>query len=204
MVQVLQAKEVTLRDLINRFELRFVEDEQFFREWQENIGTISNQEQELLDKIKTGYFNLLNYPPFLETSVRMTVLDPLLFIGNFYPFHIKAEESVEIITNDQDLIIKGRLDTLILKDQLWVMIIESKRAIYSVEAGLAQLLAYLMANPHQKRPNYGMLTNGSEFLFVKLLWDGKPLYGTSRLFAMRNSGDLYEVLKILKHLCQLI
>ena len=204
MVQVLQAREVTLRDLINHFELQFVEDERFFGEWQENLGTISNQEKELLDKIKTGYFNLLNYPPFLETSVRMTVLDPLLFIANFYSFHIKAEESVEIITNDQDLIIKGRLDTLILKDQLWVMIIESKRAIYSVEAGLAQLLAYLMANPHQKRPNYGMLTNGSEFLFVKLLWDGKPLYGTSRLFSMRNSGDLYEVLKILKHLCQLI
>jgi hypothetical protein len=27
MVQVLQAREVTLRDLINRFELQFVEDE---------------------------------------------------------------------------------------------------------------------------------------------------------------------------------
>ena len=37
MVQVLQAREVTLRDLINRFELQFVEDEQFFREWQENF-----------------------------------------------------------------------------------------------------------------------------------------------------------------------
>ena len=59
MVQVLQAKEVTLRDLINRFELQFVENEQFFREWQEDLGAISNQEQELLDKIKTGYFNLL-------------------------------------------------------------------------------------------------------------------------------------------------
>jgi len=102
----------------------------------------------------------------------------------------------------QDLIIKGRLDTLILKEQLWVMIIESKRVIYSVEVGLPQLLAYLMVNPHPNRPNYGMLTNGSEFLFVKLLWDGKPLYETSRLFAMRNPGDLYEVLKILKHLCQ--
>jgi hypothetical protein len=204
MVQVLQAKEVTLRDLINHFQLEFIEDEHFFGEWQEDIEAISDQEKELLDKIKTGYFNLLNYPPFLETSVRMTVLDPLLFIGNFYlfPFQIKAEDSVEIITEEQDLIIKGRLDTLILKEQLWVMIIESKRVIYSVEVGLPQLLAYLMVNPHPNRPNYGMLTNGSEFLFVKLLWDGKPLYGTSRLFAMRNPGDLYEVLKILKHLCQ--
>jgi hypothetical protein len=168
MVQFLQAKEVTLRDLINHFQLEFIEDEHFFGEWQEDIEAISDQEKELLDKIKTGYFNLLNYPPFLETSVRMTVLDPLLFIGNFYlfPFHIKAEDSVEIITEEQDLIIKGRLDTLILKEQLWVMIIESKRVIYSVEAGLPQLLAYLMTNPHPNRPNYGMLTNGSEFLFV--------------------------------------
>jgi hypothetical protein len=84
------------------------------------------------------------------------------------------------------------------------MIIESKRVIYSVEAGLPQLLTYLMANPHQNRPNYGMVTNGSDFLFVKLLWENKPLYGTSRLFSMRNPGDLYEVLKIFKHLCQLI
>jgi hypothetical protein len=198
MVQILQAKEVTLRDLINHFQLQFIEDEHFFGEWQEDLEAISEQEKELLDKIKTGYFNLLNYPPFLETSVRMTVLDPLLFIGNFYLFPF------EIITKEQDLIIKGRLDTLIIKEQLWVMIIESKRVIYSVEVGLPQLLAYLMVNPHPNRPNYGMLTNGSEFLFVKLLWDGKPLYGTSRLFAMRNPGDLYEVLKILKHLCQLI
>ena len=43
MVQVLQAREVTLRDLINHFELQFVEDEQFFREWQENLGAISDQ-----------------------------------------------------------------------------------------------------------------------------------------------------------------
>jgi len=178
MVQILQAKEVTFRDLINHFQLQFIEDEHFFGEWQQDLKAISEQEKELLDKIKTGYFNLLNYPPFLETSVRMTVLDPLLFIGNFYlfSFQIKAEESVEIITEDQDLIIKGRLDTLILKEQLWVMIIESKRVIYSVEVGLPQLLAYLMVNPHPNRPNYGMLTNGSEFLFVKLLWDGKPLY----------------------------
>jgi len=37
MVQVLQAREVTLRDLINHFELQFVEDERFFGEWQENL-----------------------------------------------------------------------------------------------------------------------------------------------------------------------
>ncbi|MGK7934122.1 MAG: restriction endonuclease subunit R [Microcystaceae cyanobacterium] len=205
MVQILHAKDITLRDLSDLFKLKFIEDKEFFREWQDNLDALSEREQELLDKIKSGYFNLLNYPPFLETSVRMTVLDPLLFIGNFYldPFHIKAEESVEIITEEGEIIIKGRLDTLILKDKLWVMVIESKRVIYSVEAGLPQLLAYLISNPSKNQPSYGLLTNGSEFLFIKLSWNNIPLYGTSRLFSMRNLGDLSEVLKILKHLGQL-
>ncbi len=41
MVQFLQAKEVTLRDLINHFQLEFIEDEHFFGEWQEDIEAIS-------------------------------------------------------------------------------------------------------------------------------------------------------------------
>ena len=67
MVQVLQAKEVTLRDLINRFELQFVEDEQFFGEWQENLGTISNQEKELLDKF-TPYRIVQNQINIIEKT----------------------------------------------------------------------------------------------------------------------------------------
>jgi hypothetical protein len=37
MVQFLQAKEVTLRDLINHFQLQFIEDEHFFGEWQQDL-----------------------------------------------------------------------------------------------------------------------------------------------------------------------
>ncbi|BCU11967.1 hypothetical protein OA58_21985 [Microcystis aeruginosa NIES-88] len=61
MVQILQAKEVTFRDLINHFQLQFIEDEHFFGEWQEDLEAISEQEKELLDKIKTGYFNLSSH-----------------------------------------------------------------------------------------------------------------------------------------------
>lgn len=206
MIHTLPAKEVTLRDLIDNFGIQLVEDESFFQEWQETLPLLSQIEREQLDKVKAGYLNLLNHLPLLENAVRMAVVDPLLFIGDFYlfPFRIKAEKSVEISTEDEGILIKGKIDTLILKDQLWVMIIESKRIAYSVEAGLAQLLAYLMSNPSKNYASYGLITNGGEFMFVKLLWQNKPLYGTSHVFSMRNSGDLYEVLKILKHLCQLI
>ena len=65
MVQTIQAQNITLRDLIDRFDLQFVEDLQFFPEWQENLPEITDSEKQQLDKVKAGYINLLNYPPLL-------------------------------------------------------------------------------------------------------------------------------------------
>jgi hypothetical protein len=82
MVQIIQAKDVTLRDLIINFGLTLVEDEQFFWEWQSDLPEITDLEKQLLDKVKAGYINLLNYPPLLEDVVRMAVLDPMRRRGN--------------------------------------------------------------------------------------------------------------------------
>jgi hypothetical protein len=51
-------------------------------------------------------------------------------------------------------------------------------------------------------PLFGMVVNGSSYLFVELLGDR---YGTSDLFATRpqHHNNLYEVLTILRHLGQL-
>ena len=206
MVQTIQAKDIDLRYLITHFGIQLVENEQFFREWQDNLPEISEADKQLLDKVKAGYLNLLNYPPMLEDVIRMAVLDPILFIGDFYlaPFYVKSEESVDIVTEDEGVIIKGRIDTLVLKDQLWVMVIESKRASYSIEAGLAQMLAYMLGNPNPEKPSYGMITSGGTFIFIKLVKEETPKYATSELFATRNSGDLYGVLKILKRLSQIV
>jgi hypothetical protein len=162
MVQTIQAKEITLRELKQHFGLIWQNQPNFFPEWQDNLELLSSFEKQQLDRIQEGYFNLLNYAPFLEASVRMAVLDPLLFVGNFYlsPFQIKAEETIELINEEEGIIIRGKIDTLIINDQLWVMVIESKRVTYSLEAGLPQLLSYLLANPDQIQPSYGMITNG--------------------------------------------
>jgi hypothetical protein len=206
MVQTIQAKEIDLRYLITNFGIQLIEDEQFFPEWQEDLPKINDFDKQLLDKVKAGYLNLLNYPPMLEDVVRMAVLDPILFIGDFYlaPFYVKSEESVDILTEDEGVIIKGRIDTLVLKDQLWVMVIESKRASYSIEAGLAQMLAYMLGNPNSEKPSYGMITSGGSFVFLKLVKGTPPQYATSKVFVTRNSGDLYGVLKILKRLSQIV
>jgi len=207
MVQTIPAKDVDLRYLIDNFGLQLVQDDQFFREWQENLPEITDLDKQLLDRVKAGYFNLLNYPPLLEDVVRMAILDPILFIGNFYlaPFYVKSEESIDIALEDNAAIIKGKIDTLVLKNQFWVMVIESKKAAFSIEEGLAQILAYMLGNPYPDQPSFGMITTGGSFIFLKLVKGETPQYGTSDIFDIRNRGNsLYSVLRILKRLSELV
>jgi hypothetical protein len=206
MVQIIQAETITLRELITLYGLQLVEDDQFFREWQDNLPELIDLEKQLLDQIKTGYINLRNYPPLLENTVNIAVLSPLLFIGKFYlpPFHIKLKKSVEIATEDAGTLIKGRIDFLLLNEQFWVSVIESKQVAYSVEAGLDQILAYMLATPHPEKPVFGMITSGGSFMFLKLVKGETPQYSTSDIFDIRNRGnELYSVLSILKRLSQL-
>ncbi|MFM9265657.1 restriction endonuclease subunit R [Tychonema sp. BBK16] len=207
MVQTIQAKNVTLEELQTLFGLQFVRDEDFFREWQDELPEISDFQKQQLNQIKAGYFNLLEHPPLLEKTISLSIVSPLLFTGEFYlqPFYIKPEKSVEISEEDEGVIIKGSLDTLVLKDQLWLMVIESKRVSFSIEAGLAQILAYLLANPNPEKPSYGMIATGGSFMFVKLVKGETPKYGTSDLFGISNrTNNLQDVLRILKRLTQLV
>ncbi|WP_333208305.1 MULTISPECIES: hypothetical protein [unclassified Microcoleus] len=111
----------------------------------------------------------------------------------------------KISEEDEGVIIKGSLDTLVLKEQLWLMVIESKRVSFSIEAGLAQILAYMLANPNPDKPSYGMIATGGSFIFVKLVNGESPRYSTSKGYLTRNPGnELYDVLRILKRLTQLV
>ena len=207
MVQTIQAKNVTLEELQTLFGLQFVQDEDFFREWQDDLPEITDFQKQQLNQIKAGYFNLLEYPPMLEKTISLSIVSPLLFTGEFYlqPFYIKPEKSVEISEEEEGVIIKGSIDTLVLKDQFWLMVIESKRVSFSIEAGLAQILAYMLANPNPEKPSYGMIATGGSFMFVKLVNGETPRYGTSDLFGISNrTNNLQDVLRILKRLTQLV
>ena len=79
--------------------------------------------------------------PLQPKGPNMAIVSPLLFIGEFYlsPFHFKAENAVEISASDEEVVIKGNIDTLVLQEHLWVMVIESKRGSFTIEAGLPQI-----------------------------------------------------------------
>lgn len=208
MTQTVQASTLQIDDLESSFGLQEIVDPQFFREWQDHLPEIGAWEKESLDRLKAGYLNLLKKPPFAENAIRMAVLHPLLFIAGFYlsPFTVKPEKSITIALNDEEgLIIEGRIDVLVLKEQFWLMVIETKRAGISLEAGMAQLLAYMLGTPNPDKPVFGLLTNGGHFLFAKLVHGETPQYALSDEFVLRRrENELYRVLSILKHLAQLI
>jgi hypothetical protein len=206
MVQTLQARTIDLRYLIDHFKLELVQDEQFFWEWQVGLPELTEVETQFLDKVKAGYLNLLNYPPVLEKAVQISILGPMLFLADFYlpPFHIKTEKSIEIQAEDEGVIVRGQIDILLLKEQFWVMVIESKEFSFSTDAGLAQLLAYMLANPNSDKPGFGLIATGSTFTFVKLVQGEVPQYATSDQFGILNrTNGVYDVFRILKQISQL-
>lgn len=205
MVQVLQARNITLRDLIEQFSLERVQDPAFFTEWREHLPQLSEQEKQVLDTVKAGFLNLLDYPPLLEKTVQLAVLSPLFVLAGFFlpPFHIQAEKSTELVTEDEGVTVRGQLDLLVLKGKLWVLVIESKEVSYSLQAGLAQLLTYMLTSPDAERPCFGMLTNGASSAFVKVQKGSPSRYALSNQFDLQNEGnELYPVLQIMKRLSQ--
>jgi hypothetical protein len=75
----------------------------------------------------------------------------------------------------------------------------------SPEAGLTQMLAYMLSNPNPEKPSYGTITSGGSFIFLKLVKGEIPQYATSKVFVTRNPGnELYDVLRILRHFSQIV
>lgn len=206
MTQTIQAKTLTLGDVKTKFNLQLVENELFFREWREDLPEITDKEKRQLDKIKAGSINSLDYPS-IEDTVKMVVLAPLLFLADLFlnPFHIECEKSVELILEDEDTIVRGSIDVLLLIKSFWVVAIEAKRSQYSVEAGLPQLLFYMLNDPNSEQPTFGLLTNGSSFRFIKVTKQDTAQYALSKLFDIQNPGnELYEVFRIVKRLASVI
>lgn len=207
MVQVIQAQDITLEQLIEFFSLTITYDEQFFTEWSDNLPELTELEKQQLDRVKRNYLGLVERHALSENLVKMVVVEHLLDLADFYrpPFDVKDEKSVELVVEDQDVIVGGRLDFLVLKNHLWCAVIESKKAAISLRAAIPQALAYMLNNPQPERPIFGLLTNGDDFLFIKLTQQGTPQYALSNKFTLwKRENELYKVLSILKKLGQLI
>jgi len=197
----------TIAEAERRFNLVRTEDEAFFLEWQVGLPEVSTVEQTALDELRRRYVYQRSEGQLLEGTVTLLLASPLLAISGFYdpPFRVRAEESVQLALNDGEEVLQGRIDVLVLLNQFWVVVLESKKTALSVWAALPQTLAYLMANPQPEKPSFGMVTNGDEILFVKLVQSEHRRYALSRVFAPFTSNrELYNALQILKRIGQVV
>lgn len=116
MVQTIPIKDITLHGLRVKFNLSQTEDDQFFREWQDGLPPVSEEEMRSLNRVKSNYHNLIEYPPMLENAVKMVVISPLLDLSGFYqpPFRVETETSIELVAEDEGVVFKGRIDILVV------------------------------------------------------------------------------------------
>ncbi|MTJ32774.1 type I restriction endonuclease [Aphanizomenon sp. UHCC 0183] len=207
MVQFIQAQNIGIAYLEARFDLEQTDNEGFFTEWLENLPEIADLEKQYLDRVKLHFLRLVKHPPLSEETVKLVVLSPLLSLAGFYdePFLIRSESSIEIAVEDQEEVIRGRIDVLVIQQQLWLLVIESKKPAFSLLEAIPQALTYMLANPQPTKPVFGLVMNGSDFIFIKLSQINQPQYALSDQFTLlKRENELYQVFRILKKLGQIL
>ena len=203
MVQTIYAREISLLDLREKFDLTPVEDS-FLNELQANSPTISEEEQQALHRVRGHYNHLSQGRPMSEESVKMVILSRLLDLAGFYqpPFEIETETPIKITAEDEGVEVKGNIDVLVVMRRFWILVIEAKGTKFDVMTALPQALAHMLNNPQPEKATFGLLVNGREFVFVRLTHQAnQPKYSLSESFSiLKPEQDLYNVLGILKQI----
>ncbi|UUO16583.1 type I restriction endonuclease [Dolichospermum heterosporum] len=176
----------------------------FFTEWHDQLPAINPNDRTNLEILWKRYLYHRSGGHLLENTVMLLLVSPLLTVAGLYdpPFRIKAEESVQITIADSEETLQGRIDLLVLQDRLWVIVLESKKTMLSVWSALPQTLTYLMASPNTDLPNFGMLTNGDDIVFVKL---ENQHYAISRVFApLSTQSELESACRVLCKIAEIV
>lgn len=187
-----------------KFNLSQTDDHLFFTEWYENLPELNEREKTELDRLKNRFLYYVRKGKLTEGTIKIILLSPLLELMGLCdpPFEIQGEKYVKIEIEDggeEEPVLEGYIDALVIQDKLWIVLIESKRYGFSVMQALGQTLAYMMANPNSESPFFGMITNGEDYVFVKLDKRSRQ-YALSDKFTLikQSSNELYEVVKVIK------
>jgi hypothetical protein len=209
---MVQAKPISktitsLDDLEERFNLLPTENDQFFLEWNQELPPLTDTETTTLDQIRNRFLRHRKRGSLAEGTINHLVISPLLTLAGLYdePFFITTEPEIELLLEDRDELLRGRIDILIVQQQLWVLVVESKSTI-AFSVALPQVLTYMMGNPNPQHPVYGLITNGDEFQFIKLLIQDNPQYDLSNIFSLLlpHRNQLYDIMRVLKQIRQIM
>jgi predicted type IV restriction endonuclease len=194
-----------LNEAHRKFNIFPTTDPEFFPEWQIDLPVLTDAEKQTCDRLKNRYLYYAADGAISEGTIHYMMLSPLLELLNLYdpPYKVRAEKTVYVELTTEDTILEGRIDALVLQDQLWVVLIEAKQYGFSVLQAVPQTLAYMMANPNSDKPAFGLITTGEDYLFLKL---HARQYAQSYKFTLLSDerNNLLRVLQVLKHLVEVV
>jgi hypothetical protein len=197
-----QVKDLSLDDVIKKFGLVETTDPDFFAECQGPFTEITASARQELAQIESDY-TYLSHRSMDEGAVKLVVIGRLLGLAGYYqaPFSLVTEKTVKLKAIDDGQTLRGVVDILAMHEKVWVLLVEAKRNAFSIEPALPQALAYMSGAPYPEYPTFGLITNGRNYLFIKLL---NNTYGLSKDYSLRNPGDLITVLQVMKHLGEVV
>lgn len=209
MIQTVAITEaiLTLNDVQAKFNLSQTTDSQFFPEWFEGLPELTDTEKESLNRLKNRFLYYVANGAITEGTINLIMVSPLLEILGLFdpPFKVRGEAYIKVELEDEDTVLQGRIDALVVQEQFWVVVIEAKRYGFTASLAVPQALAYMMANPHPEKPAFGMVTNGEDYIFIKLNPQMRQ-YDVSDKFSLskRSKNELYEVFQVMKRIADLV
>jgi hypothetical protein len=142
-------------------------DANFFTEWKEPLPTLSDAEKAKLELLKQRYLYYADSGAITEGTVNLILLSPLLETLGFFdpPYQVRSEKYVRFEIEDGDTQLDGLIDALVIRDSLWLIVIESKRYGFSVRQAIPQTLTYMVGAATS--PVFALITTGEDYLFIK-------------------------------------
>ncbi len=176
-------------------------DTTFFTEWKAPLPTLTDAEKGKLEHLKQRYLYYADSGAITEGTVNLILLSPLLESLGFFdpPYQVRSEKYVRFAIENGDTQLEGLIDALVIRDCLWLIVIESKRYGFSVRQAIPQTLAYMVSATTS--PVFALITTGEDYLFIKLDRNSAH-YALSDKFTLSTAegNQLYVVAQILKQL----
>jgi predicted type IV restriction endonuclease len=199
---------LTYEDIRQRLGLQRTEDPTFFPEWQTPLPPLSSKEAAELDHLSQRYLTYIESGEVSEGTLNLIIVAPLLNALGFCdpPYRVRGEAWVQVQMPVDEATgittLSGRVDALTLQDDLWLVVIEGKRGGFNVLQAVPQALGYMMGNPADSQPSFGLVTNGYDYLFLKATQTPTRQFGRSQNFTLLSAPDqnLQRVGRILKRL----
>jgi hypothetical protein len=178
-----------------------------------SLSPLTDQEREEIRGISRQFRRYLGWGKISEGMIKFLVISPLLRLAGFFdlPVVLTLEKSINIDIEDQETVIRGKLDILAMQysdasltaTPFWLLVVETKNSKIDALEGLAQLLTYAYKGLDKQDRVLGLTTNGISYRFV-VLENGTPT--TYQILPELNLIDLdrsEQLLQVLKGICQL-